>query len=377
VLDQLAAGATDEGITYDRAVSILGYTDAALLDESVDAFTAGDGAAVFQSVDRVIEAGLDPRRFAQDLLERFRDLLVLDAVPDAGETGLLDCPADMLERMRGQAARFGRPSLSRAGDVLATALVDMRGTTSPRLVLELACARILLPAASDDNSALLARLDRLEKRLSVTGVAAVAPAPTAPVVADADIPEPPPEAHATPPTATPTQEPDPVAVAVPSPVPVAAGAVDVAALRRLWDDVLDAVKQRNRSAHAMLKEYAHVGAVDARTVTLAFNNAAIGRNFEPKADFFREALREVAGIDLQVKVSADAAPAGSTPAARREDRDEPDAEAPPAPPPADVVDVSDASLDDESADPETESVDAVSLLQQGLDAQVIGEIDGA
>jgi DNA polymerase-3 subunit gamma/tau len=138
VLDQLAAGADESGVSYDRALSILGYTDAALLDETVDAFTAADGGAVFRAVDRVSEAGLDSRRFAQDLLERFRDLLVLDAVPDAGETGLLDLPADELERMRGQAARFGRPGLTRAADVMAQALIDMRGTTSPRLVLELA-----------------------------------------------------------------------------------------------------------------------------------------------------------------------------------------------------------------------------------------------
>src|SRR3954453_16043347 len=333
VLDQLAAGAGDEGITYDRAVSILGYTDTALLDETVDAFAAADGAAVFGAVDRVIEAGLDPRRFAQDLLERFRDLLVLDAVSDAGESGLLDLPADELERMRGQAARFGRPGLSRAADVMAQALVDMRGTTSPRLVLELACARVLLPGAASDTSALLARLDRLEKRLSVAP-----PPPPAPPPAGAP---PPPRAPAAagpppPPAATDTEEPaapaeipageavpapaggsdEPAAASAPEPAPVAAsatapealapGAVDVTALRRLWDDVLDAVKQRNRSAHAMLKEYAQVAAVDARTVTLAFNNAAIGRNFESKSDFFREALREVAGIDLMVKTTTKA-----------------------------------------------------------------------
>src|SRR5205823_3785788 len=150
VLDQLAAGTDEGGITYDRALAILGYTDAALLDETVDAFAAGDGASVFRAVDRVVEAGIDPRRFAQDLLERFRDLLVLDAVADAGESGLLDLPADAVERMRAQAVRFGRPSLSRAGDVMAQALVDMRGTTSPRLVLELACARVLLPGAASD-----------------------------------------------------------------------------------------------------------------------------------------------------------------------------------------------------------------------------------
>jgi DNA polymerase III subunit gamma/tau len=396
VLDQLAAGATDEGVTYDRALSILGYTDAALLDEAIDAFTAADGAAVFKSVDRVIEAGLDPRRFAQDLLERFRDLLVLDAVADAGESGLLDCPADELERMRGQAARLGRPALTRAADVMAQALVDMRGTTSPRLVLELACARVLLPAASSDSAALLARLDRLERRLSVsaptaeTHVAAPAESVTAPT-APAAAPPPPPATREDQEPPTPVAQPAPAdptsateSAAPPAPVAEAAagapGAVDVAALRRLWDDVLDAVKQRNRTAHARLNGYAQIGDVDAKTVTLLFKNATIGRQFtEHSSDFFREALREVAGIDLQVKVAASTEPA--SPAPELDDSD-PEPRGRAAAPAAtavvpDVVDVSDASVDDEPADPEAETVDAVSLLQQGFDAQVIGEIDPA
>ncbi|HET7529630.1 MAG TPA: DNA polymerase III subunit gamma and tau [Mycobacteriales bacterium] len=376
VLDQLAAGAGDEGVTYDRAVSILGYTDSALLDETVDAFAAADGAGVFRAVDRVIEAGLDPRRFAQDLLERFRDLLVLEAVSDAGETGLLDLPADELERMRGQAARFGRPGLSRAGDVMAQALVDMRGTTSPRLVLELACARVLLPGAASDTSALLARLDRLEKRLSVSP-AAEPPASEPPVVEAARVAEAVPVAEPEPVAgASPVTEPEPVTeVTPPADAPVTPGAVDVTTIRRLWDDVLDAVKQRNRSAHAMLKEYAQVAAVDQRTVTLAFNNAAIGRNFESKAEFFREALREIAGIDLVVKTTTGSAPAAGSPAPSITSP-APAEPAPPAPQDvvpaaADVVDLdSDAPLDEETSDS-----DAVSLLQRDLGAQVIGEID--
>ncbi|MDQ1697520.1 MAG: polymerase subunit gamma/tau [Frankiaceae bacterium] len=366
VLDQLAAGADEGGVTYDRALSILGYTDAALLDDTVDAFTAADGAAVFRAVDRVIEAGLDPRRFAQDLLERFRDLLVLEAVPDAGESGLLDSPADELERMRGQAARFGRPALTRAADVMALALVDMRGTTSPRLVLELACARVLLPAASSDNAALLARLDRLEKRLSVTGeLSQPAPAPAAPAAVSDEAPvDPPaaPEAHEIPPP-----------VADPAAPP---GGVDLAALRRLWDDVLDAVKQRNRSAHAMLKEYAQLAAVDGRTVTLAFKNATIGRQFESRSsDYFREALREVAGIDLQVRTSTDV-PASALTTPSVEVPQSTGTGARPAQP-VDVVDVTDPSDDDEPAAPESTPEDAVALLQRDLGAQVIGEIDGA
>jgi DNA polymerase-3 subunit gamma/tau len=360
VLDQLAAGADETGVGYDRALSILGYTDAALLDDTVDAFTAADGGAVFQAVDRVVEAGLDPRRFAQDLLERFRDLLVLDAVPDAGESGLLDLPADELDRMRGQAARFGRPGLTRAADVTAQALIDMRGTTSPRLVLELACARILLPGAASDTTALLARLDRLEKRLSVT-----APAKAEPLAQAVPAPAPA-EAAPSPPA---SEEPAPVEQ---EPAPVPSGALDVAALRRLWDDVLDAVKQRNRSAHAMLKEYAQIGEVDAKSVTLAFKTPAIGRQFEAKSEFFRDALREVVGVDLKVCVgvgAGDQAPAGSSSA--------PSAPAVAAPAETEVVDLTDDDDDDEPEPAAAAPADAVALLQSELSAQVIERIDGS
>jgi DNA polymerase-3 subunit gamma/tau len=263
----------------------------------------------------------------------------------------------------------------------------MRGTTSPRLVLELACARVLLPGAASDTSALLARLDRLEKRLSVapgspSSATATTPAST---TADAEAPKPAaapvaatPPAHPSVPAEAPTPAAAPAVAGDPAPppaapaaAPLAPGAVDVTALRRLWDDVLDAVKQRNRSAHAMLKEYAQVAAVDARSVTLTFNNAAIGRNFESKADFFREALRDVAGLDLMVKTTTQATPAAAPAAPAAADDDAAPASADATPGAADVVDLdADEPLDEESGD-----ADAVSLLQRDLGAQVIGEID--
>ena len=172
VLDQLLAGSDESGLTYDKTAFLLGYTDAALLDEVTDAFAAGDGAAVFRVVDRVMEAGLDPRRFAADMLDRFRDLIVLSVVPDAGQTGLIDAPADRLQRMAEQAGRFGQAQLTRAAEVLSEGLVQMRGATAPRLLLELMCAQVLLPGASSDHSALLARLERLER--------ATAPQPAGP-----------------------------------------------------------------------------------------------------------------------------------------------------------------------------------------------------
>ncbi|WP_187437830.1 DNA polymerase III subunit gamma and tau [Actinomadura decatromicini] len=169
ILDQLLAGSDEKGITYARAVSLLGYTDSALLDEVIAAFAGRDGAAVFAAIDRVVESGQDPRRFTADLLERFRDLVILSNVPEAGGTGLLNVPPDELEQMRRQASSMGAGELTRAADLLHTGLTEMRGATSPRLLLELICARILLPAAYEDEASLLARLDRLERQAAQGG----------------------------------------------------------------------------------------------------------------------------------------------------------------------------------------------------------------
>nr|WP_237331212.1 DNA polymerase III subunit gamma and tau [Streptomyces mexicanus] len=163
VMDQLLAGAGEEGVTYAMATSLLGYTDGSLLDSVVEAFASGDGAAAFEVVDRVIEGGNDPRRFVADLLERLRDLVILAAVPDAAEKGLIDAPADVLERMQAQARSFGAAELSRAAALVNEGLTEMRGATSPRLQLELICARVLLPAAYGDERSVMARLDRLER----------------------------------------------------------------------------------------------------------------------------------------------------------------------------------------------------------------------
>ncbi|MFC9787030.1 DNA polymerase III subunit gamma and tau [Rhodococcus sp. NPDC127528] len=169
VLDQLLAGAGPEGVTYARALTLLGVTDVALIDDAVDALAAADGAALFGTVDKVMDAGHDPRRFAVDLLERIRDLILMRAVPDAGERGLVDAPGDVLERMREESERIGPATLARYAELLHAGLGEMRGATAPRLLLEVICARMLLPSATDAESAVLQRLERLERRVD-TGV---------------------------------------------------------------------------------------------------------------------------------------------------------------------------------------------------------------
>ncbi|WP_104117649.1 DNA polymerase III subunit gamma and tau [Arthrobacter sp. B1805] len=179
VLDQLMAGAGESGLDYELAVSLLGYTHATLLDDVVDSVAAGDAATVFNAVDRVIQTGHDPRRFVEDLLERFRDLIVINAVPEGAASILRGVPDDQLNRMRTQANQLGAGELSRAADVTNTALTEMTGATSPRLHLELLCARLLLPAADATARGTLARVDRIERRLEYAGGTPAVEAPEA------------------------------------------------------------------------------------------------------------------------------------------------------------------------------------------------------
>jgi DNA polymerase-3 subunit gamma/tau len=203
VLDQLLGSADAQGVSYASAAALLGFTPDWLLDEIIDALGDGSGEGVFSAIDKVIEVGQDPRRFTEDLLQRLRDLIIISRVPDAVSSGLIDVSPDQGERLRDQAEKLGRGELTRAAEVVAEGLTQMRGTTAPRLYLELMCARVLLPNADTGQRAWLARLEKVEKQIAAgvpvgapTGALASAPAamaaptpsiaptpPTSPVVA--------------------------------------------------------------------------------------------------------------------------------------------------------------------------------------------------
>lgn len=329
VLDQLVAGADDGHVTYPRALGLLGATDVALIDDAVDALAAGDAAALFGAVESVIDAGHDPRRFATDLLERFRDLLLLQAVPDAISRGVVDAPEDVLDRMREQAARIGAATLTRCAEVVQAGLGEMRGATAPRLLLEVVCARLLLPSASDAESALLQRIERIETRLAISVAAAeatpaAAPPVTAPAVAATPRQpsrplapaEPPAERPAEPvrfrrPTAVPepASEPPPPAPPPPSPAPdptpepvSAPGELNATAVRSIWPEVRDKVRQRSRTTEVMLAG-ATVRAVDGDTLVLSHASAPLAKRLceQRNSDVIAEALKEVLGVNWRVR----------------------------------------------------------------------------
>jgi DNA polymerase-3 subunit gamma/tau len=341
VLDQLVAGAEGAHVTYQRALGLLGATDMALIDDAVDSLAAADAAALFGAVESVIDAGHDPRRFATDLLERFRDLILLQAVPDAASRGVVDAPEDVLERMREQATRIGPATLTRYAEVVQAGLGEMRGATAPRLLLEVVCARLLLPSASDTESALLQRVERIETRLDMSiprSEAAAAAPSSAPAQAEPEQPvrftrpsaaaavkhepnaEPEPE-----PVAEPVPAPDVAAPPEPAPALAAESAsapseLNTAAVRSMWPTVREKVRQRSRTTEVMLAG-ATVRAIEGNTLVLSHESAPLAKRLceQRNADVIAEALKDALGVNWRVRCEAGAAtPVASPPPAGAE-----------------------------------------------------------
>jgi DNA polymerase-3 subunit gamma/tau len=330
VLGQLLAGAGPDGVSYEIAIQLLGFTDGALLDDAVDALAARDGATLFKTVDRVIESGHDPRRFASDFLERLRDLMIVDALAATNANSILrELPDDQLERMRTQAANIGAANLSRSADIAAEGLTQMRGATAPRLILELICGRMLLPGGDNSEAGMLSRIERLERVENISTPAA-APAPkiaAAPKAADK------PAVKVKEVVAEVVKEEtvgggDSKEALPESPgQPVSSGnkSFDIAGLRRLWPDVIENVKKRRRLTWSLLSASAQIVALDEKLITIGIVNAGARDSFvrSESDEILRQAFIEIVGIDRKIEVVVDASiDTTSTPEARSVRKDE-------------------------------------------------------
>ncbi|AYY11804.1 DNA polymerase III subunit gamma and tau [Actinobacteria bacterium YIM 96077] len=346
VLGQLIAGAGPDGVTYELAAELLGFTDAALLDEVMDAIAGNDGTSLFAAVDRVMDSGHDPRRFLTDLLERLRDLVVVRSAPEAAARGLIDTAEDQGERMTAQAGRFGPADLIRLADIVDDGITAMKGTTPTRLQLELVCARLLLPGADDSSAGVQARLDRLERRVAGSAPAPQPaaqqqpstdpssdpqpPAPTDPQRPPSPVPPPEPSPEPSPPNepvppGEPTPQPEPVPPTEPPPpdephppreaapggerAPAAEpGGMGVADVRRLWPDVMTRLRELKRTPWSLLSQESAVAGLADGVLTLAFRQPTLRDTFLRRDDFqtyLRQAIKEVLFVDLRIEAIVD------------------------------------------------------------------------
>ncbi len=331
LLDQLIAGSEGDLVSYARAVALLGYTHAELLDEVVDALGAADAAAAFAAVDRVVQTGQDPRRFVDDLLERLRDLIVIAATGQGAAAVLRGVSADDLARMMRQADLFGALRLSRTADLVVATLDEMTGATSPRLQLELMVARVLaqtasvadVPAATAVSAALAGALASAPSspadepsRVGAPAAPSAAAAPVVPPAADAD----PAEAPAAAPRSAP---PD-------APAPAPAGPVTLQHMKDAWPEVLGRLESASRSSW-LIASGARVADLDDDVLTLSFQSQSDVAKFKklsagagPSEDL-RQAILAVIGIRVKYLAKHDSEP-GPAPSTS--------ASAPPSPDPA-------------------------------------------
>jgi DNA polymerase-3 subunit gamma/tau len=244
----------------------------------------------------VIESGHDPKRFTADLLERLRDLMIVGALGETSANSILrDMPDDQLEHMRSQADRIGTASLSRAADIAAQGLTEMRGATAPRLILELICGRILLPVSDATETGLLARIERLER------VENIAPMPTLKPVVQEE-----------------TKKVLPVSSEQPTVKKANVDSMDIAGLRRIWPDVIENVKKRRRLTWSLLSASAQILGVDDTNITIGIVNAGARDSFvrSESDEILRQAFIEVVGLDRKIECVVDPSVNPNTPAAR-------------------------------------------------------------
>jgi DNA polymerase-3 subunit gamma/tau len=314
ILGQLLAGAGKDGVTYEIAVALLGYTDSTLLDEAIDSLAASDSASLFNTVDRVVESGQDPKRFAQDLLERLRDLIIVGAVDENNSQVLVQIPTDQLDRMRTQAKLTGIANLIRSADLLATGLTQMRGATPPRLILELVCGQMMLPQAND--AAVSARLEKLERGvISGAPIAEVKATKSEPVqkTVKAEL----------------KVESKPITQSKSEPVKAESkptnhkpsGVADIATLRRLWPQVIENVKGKRRLTWSLLATSAQILSVDDENISIGIVNAGARDSFvRSESDvILSDAFEEVAGVRRKIVASVDSLVATTTMARSDED----------------------------------------------------------
>lgn len=355
VLGQVIAGSGPDGVTYADTVSQLGVTDRVLLDETIEALLQHDGGALFRVVDRVIEAGHDPRTYVTDLLGRFRDLIVLKNVPDA--TDLIDAPEDEVAREVTQAERFGMVELTRAAEIASATVSGLRNATAPRLHLELMAARLLLPAVDADVTGLRAQMDQLERRIAsaplpVAQPAAsmpAAPAPTPPVpVAEtpatrasaADVPAPPKKPRSG--KAADGQQPAPTPTAPPSASAAAPVAGDIDEFVSMWPAVLEALKLDSRVAWVLFESARPVSLSNGALAVAVGEPGKLSNISSSKHDErLRQAVIDVMQIDVRIDVVL--APDRTGPAAAGGATTAPAAAAEPDTPSLDDTDVVTAS----------------------------------
>ncbi len=365
VLGQIISGSGPDGVTYAEAVLQLGMTDATLLDEAIDALAAHDGAALFIVIDRVMEAGHEPRRFVTDLLERLRDLIVLQNVPGAVETGLIDAPDDQVAREIEQARLFGAAELARAADVVNETLSALKGATAPRLQLELMASRLLLPAVDADERGFLARLDQLERRMLTGEFQQVVAARSGAAPAAASAPAPPARprklSEVAPSTGKAAASAEPVVTepAAAQPVEIVeASAAGLPELKSMWPAVLDAVKAYSRVAWVLFSVSAPLS-LENRVLAVGLDNANKINNARASGhdERLRQAILDVMHLDVKIDVVL-ASDVGGAVTATGAERTEPL-----------VTDT--PSMDDENMDDAV----GVDLALRELGATQIGEIE--
>ena len=287
LLDQLIAGSEGKTIEYERSINLLGFTHDNLMAEVVDAFAELDAAKAFAAVDKVVQSGQDARRFLEDLLERIRDLMLVNSLGKDAKAILRGIGPEQFEQLEIQAARFGLGQLTASAEATAKALSDTSAASNPRLQLELLCARILAPATTAKAPAQPETLKSETPKPKAKEADSVSKEPTVSSSEPAETPK----------------KPEPkVEKKVEQPL-AAPAEITAAFFRSNWQLILDNLATQSRSAWAVAFT-SKVVDYDNEVLTLLFpsqNDVDAFKNSGGAAEVLRQVIREMTQVTVKYR----------------------------------------------------------------------------
>ena len=291
LLDQLSS--YDEGgITAEEVRAALGIGASETVMQLVDAVIAGDVAAGLGVINTAIDEGVDPRRFAGQIVEHLRALLLLRLDSDVVSGYVSE---EARPRLEAQATGFSPTGLARIVRIFNRTVSERSGGWQPQLLLEMALVDAVLPPEPESGAS---------RTLGARGEA------RSPLAAPAWAP-PSSQARVPAPDRSVTRSEAPAGAAstkVAEPAPVyddvrpVEGPLTPELLRSHWTELLTALRRRNLPLEALMRSSEPI-AVEGDVVVLGFEFDLHRARMEEEANKrdVEDVLARLAGRPCQVR----------------------------------------------------------------------------
>lgn len=150
-------------LTYERAIETLGLVTDQFLFKITDAINEENSKEAMGLIDDLVNGGKDVGQFIKDFISHFRNLMMTKMTENLQE--VIDMSKENIEVLKEQGEKFELNTIIRAINILSQTEAEMKWSSQPRILLELAVVKLIQPQIDDSYEALIDRIGKLENRV--------------------------------------------------------------------------------------------------------------------------------------------------------------------------------------------------------------------